>query len=648
MREIIARHLPGPTAGSGRIGGIANGVVAIMSDLEGLIGEKLGSFRIESVLGAGAMGVVYRGTNESTGRAAAVKVVSVDLSQQSKVYERFQREAEILKQFRHPNIVRFLAVGRFRGTSYIAMEYVQGVTLEKILQDREHLPWREVVELGTQICDALHYAHERGVVHRDLKPSNLMVTTDGKIKLTDFGIAKDLDKTALTATGRTLGTAAYMSPEQIRGMPAVSHKTDLYALGIVLYQMLVGKPAFEGSSPVVLMHCHLNEPPPRPSSKITEIPKALDELILSLMAKSPTDRPWDAAAVSVTLSDLRDKAARGDAIAMVWPAAQPTRAKPSAAGSAPTTDRTRKKPRKSGSLSAQSPSALTDRGRAPSGLESLRRHRAALETGGLILALLLVGGIIVYQSLPDSESELYRKAEALMAKPSTADWKKARDDYLNELDERFPNHPYREQTQKWRDTILLDEAESRASILSSLLQNSLTRPANDSEKLFKVVNTLAVEASSRGNDQAAMEQWQKMAEQLKPNDPEVRKWYLLALDRAKVLKNTMTDRRQVVLKLLEDAEAALRAGRPNEAITIKSKLFDDYSQYKDLSDLFPAPPANLPGAPGSATSPQPDASSPSQPAPLTREGEPRATAKPPQESGEPPAKSKLKNPPPES
>ncbi len=282
---------------------IANGVVAIMSDPEDLRGEKLGSFRIESVLGAGAMGVVYRGTNETTGRAAAVKVISGEVSQQSKVYERFRREAEILQQFRHPNIVRFLAVGRFRGTSYIAMEFVPGVTLEKTLQDRERLPWREVVELGIQICDALHYAHERGVVHRDLKPSNLMVTNDGKIKLTDFGIAKDLDKTALTATGRTLGTAAYMAPEQIRGTPAVSHKTDLYALGIVLYQMLVGKPAFEGSSPVVLMHCHLNEPPPRPSSKIAEIPKALDELILSLMAKSPTDRPWDAAAVSATLDD---------------------------------------------------------------------------------------------------------------------------------------------------------------------------------------------------------------------------------------------------------------------------------------------------------------------------------------------------------
>ena len=124
-----------------------------------------------------------------------------------------------------------------------------------------------MVDLGIQICDALQYAHQHGVVHRDLKPSNLMLAADGKVKLTDFGIAKDLDATQLTGTGRTLGTAAYMAPEQIRGNPPVSHKTDLYALGVVLYQLLVGKPPFEGSTPVVLMHSHLNEPPPRPSAR---------------------------------------------------------------------------------------------------------------------------------------------------------------------------------------------------------------------------------------------------------------------------------------------------------------------------------------------------------------------------------------------
>ena len=230
-----------------------------------MVGEKLGSFRIEGTLGVGAMGVVYKATHETTGRPAAVKVVNKDIAQRGKTYERFKREAEILKQFRHANIVRFLALGRYQGTSYIAMEFIEGETLEQLLTTRGSLPWQEVVELGLQICDALHYAHEHGVVHRDLKPSNLMITKTNRVKLTDFGIAKDLDKTALTATGRTLGTAAYMAPEQIRGTPEVSHKTDLYALGVVFYQMLTGQAPFEGTSAVVLMHCHLNEPVPRPA-----------------------------------------------------------------------------------------------------------------------------------------------------------------------------------------------------------------------------------------------------------------------------------------------------------------------------------------------------------------------------------------------
>ena len=254
---------------------------------QGFIGEQLGSFRLEEVIGSGAMGVVFKATQEIVGpgtegddgrkvvatRRAAVKIVQGEIAENTKLLQRFNREAEIIKQFRHPNIVRWLATGKFRGTYYFAMEYVEGVTLEKLLQDRGAIPWRKVVDLAIQICDALHYAHQQGVVHRDIKPSNLMVTSDGRIKLTDFGIARVLDRTALTAPGRTLGTAAYMAPEQIRGMPAVSHKTDLYSLGVVLYQMLTGDPPFEGASAVVLMHCHLNEPPPRPAPRCKKSPR---------------------------------------------------------------------------------------------------------------------------------------------------------------------------------------------------------------------------------------------------------------------------------------------------------------------------------------------------------------------------------------
>ena len=601
-----------------------------MSQGEGLIGEKLGSFRIEAVLGSGAMGVVYRGTNEKNGKPAAIKVMSNEFAQKGKIGERFEREAEILQQLRHPNIVRFLAWGRFRGTSYIAMEYVQGETVEKVIVDRGHLPWREVVELGVQACDALHYAHEHGVVHRDLKPSNLMVTADGKIKLADFGIAKDLDATALTATGRTLGTAAYMSPEQIRGTPAVSHKTDLYALGVVLYQMLVGKAPFEGTTPVVLMHCHLNEPPPRPSAKLAEIPKKLDDLIVSLMAKAPADRPWDSAAVAAKLTELRDKADRGAPVAMVWPSSGPSSAKSARAGAAADDvrsavafpDLTRKKKGKT---------AATRSGRSRSDVEGSPSwiNRATIETGLLALALLAIGGFIAYIVWPPSAEYLYKHAEVLMASSRRADRMTALEDYIKPLDERFGEHNFREQTQKWRDQILLEDAEGRANALDKGRNTGLTRPDGNSEHMFLIAFEVAADAHKRFDDLTAIRQWQDFDKQIK--DPDDRRWHLLALERVKELENDIKDRRQYIEKQIELANIAEHAGRANEAMTIRTKLVEQFSKYTDLADIFPPTPVapgsepKSPAAVDSTTKEKPDSS---QPSPSGQPADPPATTAP--------------------
>jgi eukaryotic-like serine/threonine-protein kinase len=582
--------------------GETGGKFSIMSQAQSLVGEKLGSFRIESVVGSGAMGVVYRSTNEKNGRVAAVKVVSTEFAQGGKIRDRFDREAAILQQFRHPNIVRFLAVGRFRGTAYLAMEFVEGSTLEKAILERGSLPWLEVVDLGIQVCDALQYAHQNGVVHRDLKPSNLMLTADGKLKLTDFGIAKDLDKTALTGTGRTLGTAAYMAPEQIRGTPSVSHKTDLYALGVVLYQLLVGKPPFEGGTPVVLMHSHLNEPAPRPSARIQEIPKVLDELVVNLMAKSPTDRPWDAAAVGFKLTELREKVDKGGSIAMVWPAQGPG-AKSSRAtgkgtgglaadsavtGDAAGTTARKKKSRRSGTLLRGSGKGRTGGDGASWGLS-----RSTLETALLVVALFGIGGFIAYWVWPPNSAYLFRHAEMLMASTKRSDWRTARDEYMKELDERFPNHPYQEKLREWCDKILLEDAENRGTNVASGLKINLTKPDNDAERKFIVTNGVAAEASERGDDLAAMAQWQEMADQLKeaatphkPEDPVERQWYLLALHRVEQLQNAMKDRREYVEKQLLLANAAFRGGRPTEGVTIQSKLVEQFGKYTDLADVF--------------------------------------------------------------
>jgi hypothetical protein len=587
-----------------------------MSQIPSLIGEKLGSYRIESILGSGAMGVVYRGTDEKRGRVVAVKVVHGELSQGSKVQERFKREFEILDQFRHPGIVRNLGYGKYRRTLYIAMEYIQGTTLDAILEKRGALPWREVVDLAIQICEALQYAHERGVVHRDLKPSNLMVTEDGRVKLTDFGIAKDLDKTALTATGRTLGTAAYMAPEQIRGTPAVSHKTDLYALGAVLYQMLTGKPPFEGNTAVVLMHCHMNEAPPRPSEKIHEIPRALDDLVVGLMAKAPTDRPWDAAAVEVILSELRGKAERGAAIGMVWPA-------PGSAGAgvirpdSTLPDRPKRKPRKGGMFATLASTVFATRSRqATAESEAPRLSRGVFEVAGLLLALVAVGGLIVYLVLPLGQEALYRKAEALMASPHRTDWLTARDEYLDQLDRRFTNNPYHEQTRKWRDKILLDEAEGRANIITAPIKSRLSEPNTNAERQFRVTHDVVTDASNRRDDLAGLEQWRKLAMVLKPDDDEERPWFLLALRRAEQLEAAIHDRRLFVEKQLQIADEAFRTGHPNQAIAIRNKLLEQYAGYTDLPELSPpasAPVHPAPGpkppaeaAPAEPTAPKPD------------------------------------------
>ena len=182
-----------------------------------LVGQQLGPFAIDKELGSGAMGAVYRGRYIKTGQIVAVKVMAPGLGRPTpNAAARFEREAAILKQLNHPNIVRLFGVGKSHGTRYYAMEYIDGESLDRVMARRGRMTWEEVVDLGQQLCSALQHAHEQGVVHRDLKPSNLMILKDGTLKLTDFGIAKDLDVTRLTSANCTVGTAAYMSPEQCR------------------------------------------------------------------------------------------------------------------------------------------------------------------------------------------------------------------------------------------------------------------------------------------------------------------------------------------------------------------------------------------------------------------------------------------------
>ncbi|HMF19479.1 MAG TPA: serine/threonine-protein kinase, partial [Gemmataceae bacterium] len=270
-----------------------------------LLGQSIGPFAIEKELGNGAMGTVYLARHEK-GLRVAIKVMAPGLN--SKVsQERFKRESDILKQLKHPNIVRLIASGKYHGSPFYAMEYIDGESLDHVMARRGRITWEEVVEIGRQLCAGLQHAHEKGIVHRDLKPSNLMVLADGTIKLTDFGIAKDLDVTQLTAANCTVGTAAYMSPEQCRGDPNITAKSDLYSLGIMFYELLTGKKPFTAESAMLMFELHVNGTFERPSRMVLDIPVWLDTLVCQLMEKSPERRPFNAETVGQALGRVKEK-----------------------------------------------------------------------------------------------------------------------------------------------------------------------------------------------------------------------------------------------------------------------------------------------------------------------------------------------------
>jgi tRNA A-37 threonylcarbamoyl transferase component Bud32 len=273
-----------------------------------LVGQQFGPFTIDKELGSGAMGTVYLGRYTKSGQVMAIKIMAPGIGSTNAVaVDRFEREIAILKQLNHPNIVRFYGAGKQQGMRYFAMEFIDGESLDKVMSRRGRMTWEEVVELGKQLGAALQHAHEKGILHRDLKPSNIMVLPDGTLKLTDFGIAKDMDLEALTATNCTVGTASYMSPEQCKGERILTNKSDLYSLGVMFYELVTGKKPFTADSAMEMFMEHVNGKFERPSRLVLEIPVWLDTLICQLMEKKPEQRPLDARMVANTLDTIQEK-----------------------------------------------------------------------------------------------------------------------------------------------------------------------------------------------------------------------------------------------------------------------------------------------------------------------------------------------------
>jgi serine/threonine protein kinase len=481
-----------------------------------LVGKDLGPYLVDKELGSGAMGTVYRAKSKKTGGHVAIKLMSLALGSSDAALNRFIREVAILKQLAHPNIVKYKGSGRYHKAPFYIMEYVEGESLDHILARRNKLPWEEVVEIGIHLCAALQHAHDQGIIHRDLKPSNLMILKDGVVKLTDFGIAKDTDVTALTNANSTVGTAAYMSPEQCRGARDIGHKSDLYSMGIMFYELLTGKKPFVGETPMEVFLQHANKRDyKRPAEIVMEMPTWLNVLVEQLMEKEIAKRPQSAKAVADSLRLIKEKVAaqRG-----TTNDSAPKRKKERVADDKKVEERPR------------------DGASAMMGMRKKKETPPPFYTKGwftlLMLSLVLmtaaIGTYYLFLRTPDAES-LYSQAAAMR----TGDGKAAREGPISDFLRYYPDHPKRTQIQAWADQYdfeLLDRQmhnRRRQNFKPEGIEEILAREALDDEDAGKFAE--------------AMNKWEELGKRKGNPDPDSHAWGLVGSRYADDLKTIDTD-----------------------------------------------------------------------------------------------------------
>jgi eukaryotic-like serine/threonine-protein kinase len=531
-----------------------------------MIGVRLGPWVIDSELGRGGMGTVYRANadppNPDVAPVAAIKVLAAELAVDPGFRQRFQREIDILRELDHPNVVRFLGSGEERGRFYFAMELVEGPGFDKILEQCNRIPWQEVLDLALQVTLALRHAHDRGVVHRDLKPSNLMRVDRknedypfGIIKLTDFGIASLFSSPHLTVPGGVVGTAEYLSPEQAAGKP-VSKRSDLYSLGVVLYTLLTGRTPFRGDVPT-LLHQHRFGQFDRPGRLVPQLPPDFDETICELMEKDPSRRPGDASVLYRRLEAIRRKMER-------------VANKEEAASSLPTLGVS---PEGSATLMSRLMRAELERQNRGGPI-----HRFFNRPSVIVAMFLLSVGMIVWTFWPASAESLFRHGAALMASDDPDDWAKAESDFLEPLERRFPNHPHRDEVAEFRAKLQGYKEERAAARMAKV-----AGPMTEAQWFFQK----GLRQRQVGDEAGARETWRNLVDAFGPIRSE-RPWVRRAQEELDRLPGERAVERHLapLAEIKKQAEELRAAGKIEEADAALRSLREIYRGDKGAAEVL--------------------------------------------------------------
>jgi eukaryotic-like serine/threonine-protein kinase len=527
-----------------------------------LVGQQLGPFSIDKELGAGAMGAVYRGRYNKTGQVYAIKVMAPGLGDtNAAAADRFEREARILKRLNHPNITRLFAVGREKSTRYIAMEYVEGESLDKVMARRGRMTWEEVVSLGQQLCAALQHAHEAGVVHRDLKPSNIMILPDGTLKLTDFGIAKGSEMTQLTAANCTVGTASYMSPEQCKGERDLTHKSDLYSMGVLFYELVTGRKPFYGESAMDMFVQHVQGTFERPSRIVLDIPVWLDTLVCQLLEKRPEQRPRDAAMVYAALGSIQEKVEAQQSAGLD-------------AARARMIDRPRGQARPGEQDKEAARNLLAGKVRVKRKRKERPLYRQVwFQAVGLLLVLLGVVLALWVALRPPSADRLYQRAEKLMAAPDYESHDKARSGPIKQYLAHYRDRPgpQTEQIKQWADQVEVEGCEQLLHRYRAKKNSAIKFQAqSDTEQRAFA----ATDFEDKGDVKQAAQAWQEIAQ-----GAQGQAWGLLAGQHLQALKANEALERDLLADLrikLEHGREPQLSGPAEKALTaLRYEKFGD-------------------------------------------------------------------------